>query len=240
MGLLNGIACTLSETGQWIDRDVGRFDGARRVLDVGCGSGAFLGRLGSRGVGIDGSEEAGIRCRARGLDVVPLILPGRFPFDDGVFDGVCCSHLVEHFPPTDAAHLLSEIDRVLAPGGTLLIRSPLASPQFFDDPTHVRPYHLHAVLHFLGGWESPGARQMIVGDESPRYLIRGYYEERGPVYVSTIAPTIDRRRFAHRLVLRGVAHLLLKAGIGRKVGYGAFLVKNAGPAVRGGKEPADV
>jgi SAM-dependent methyltransferase len=42
----------------------------------------------------------------------------RFPFDDGSFDFVYLGSVFTHMLPADVAHYLSEIARVLAPGGT--------------------------------------------------------------------------------------------------------------------------
>ncbi len=205
--------------------DLKAFRNAKKVLDLGCGRGRFLRLLGERGVGIDGCRDSVDFCRNAGLEVHEIVLPSRLPFKDGEFDGVYFSHVIEHFGPRDATLILTEADRVLREGGILLVRAPLFSPAFFDDPTHVRPYHLHSVLHLLGGWEEAGSRQMIVGIERPVYRLRSYYEECYPLYTSSVAPTIAPGRFPFRLALRGVSHLLAKMHIGRKGAWGAVLVK---------------
>lgn len=154
-----------------LEKDVYEFRHAKRILDVGCGRGYFLKLIGDRGVGIDGSKDNVNYCKNAGLKVYEVTLPNELPFNDEDFDGIYCSHLIEHFSPNDAIHIMKEINRVLRPGGILLVRSPLYSPAFFDDPTHIRPYHLHSVLHLLGGWENPGTRQIIVGNEHPQYKL---------------------------------------------------------------------
>jgi SAM-dependent methyltransferase len=212
--------------GRRMQKDLRQFANCRKVLDVGCGRGAFLRTVGARGVGVDGAAEHVSVCRAGGLDVQQVLLPGALPFEDGAFDGVYCSHVVEHLPPADAARLMAEIDRVLCPGGVLLVRSPLASKHFWDDPTHVRPYHLHCLLQFLGGWEAPGTRQMILGTERPRYRLCAYYEEIRRWYDSTVAVTIDPRRFPVRVALTAVFEVLARVGIGRRDAYGAVLRKD--------------
>jgi SAM-dependent methyltransferase len=223
-GILKKLRVRLARSGR-MEKDFQYFANAARVLDLGCGRGSFLKLLAGRGVGVDGSQDHVESCRNSGLDARQVMLPGRLPFPDGHFDGVHCSHFIEHFGPSDALAVLREIDRVLHPGGILLIRTPLLSPAFYDDPTHVRPYHLHCILHFLGGWEEPGSRQAIFGSEEPRYELRSYYEEVYPWYTSTVAPTISPSRFPMRLALRGISHLLATLGIGRRGAYGAVLVK---------------
>jgi len=210
-----------------LDRDVAAFSGSRRILDIGCGRGDFLERCGRRAVGVDGSADNVERCLSRGLDAIQRLLPDRLPFENASFDGAYLSHVIEHFGPADAASVLAEIDRLLAPAGILLLSSPVMGPEFFDDTTHVRPYHLHSVLHMLGGWEDEGQRQSIMGREQPRYRLRRYYEETYPLYAACVSPTIAPMRFPLRLVLRGSAQLLARVGIGRRGAYGALLQKEA-------------
>ncbi len=207
-------------------RDLQYFKDAGRILDAGCGRGMFLKMLEKRGVGIDGSRDNVAYCRSIGLDVHEVLLPGILPFGDNEFDGIYCSHLIEHFAPNDAIDILTGLDRVLRPGGVLLIRSPLYSPSFFDDPTHVRPYHLHCILNLLGGWKEDGNRQMIVGNTHPSYTLKYYYEEIIPFYTPNIAPTIAPKRFPFRLLLRGLSHFMTGFHIGRKGKYGGILIKN--------------
>ena len=47
----------------------------------------------------------------------------RFPYEDGYFSTVLCCELIEHLP-TDPMHMMSEINRVLKPGGTLVLTTP--------------------------------------------------------------------------------------------------------------------
>lgn len=206
-------------------RDAREFEDCRYVLDIGCGKGEFLRRCPARCVGIDGSADNIRLCKERGLEALQAVLPSVLPFEDEAFDGIYCSHLVEHFLPGDASALMQEADRLLMPGGILLIRSPLFRKGFFDDPTHVRPYHLQSVLHMLGGWEASGTRQSIMGAERPRFELLSYYEETYPLYVSDVSPTISPRRFPLRLGLRGIAVGLAALRIGVSGAYDAVLRK---------------
>ena len=47
----------------------------------------------------------------------------RFPYDDGYFSTVLCCELIEHLP-SDPMHMMGEINRILKPGGTLLLTTP--------------------------------------------------------------------------------------------------------------------
>jgi SAM-dependent methyltransferase len=56
----------------------------------------------------------------------------QLPFDDGTFDVVLCVHVLEHVP--DDARALSEICRVLAPGGWAILQVPMHGETTREDP----------------------------------------------------------------------------------------------------------
>jgi SAM-dependent methyltransferase len=98
-----------------------------RALDVGCGEGRFtveLARAGSRPVGIEVARTAIERARAREpeLDFRLVPIDGPLPLEDSSFDLVWASEVIEHV--ADTARWLSELRRVLAPGGLLLVTTP--------------------------------------------------------------------------------------------------------------------
>ncbi len=85
-----------------------------RVLDIGCGSRPFRRYLAcSEYVGIDGSP-----------DVKPELCASiiSMPFNDGSFDGVMCTEVLEHV--AEPAESLKEIGRVLKGGGYLYLTVP--------------------------------------------------------------------------------------------------------------------
>ena len=100
-------------------------EAGERVLDLGCGAGAFLTALREAGadpVGVEIAEAAAERARATGVEVRLLEPDGSLPFGHGAFDLVWCSEVLEHVP--DALALLHETRRVLKPGGRLLLTVP--------------------------------------------------------------------------------------------------------------------
>lgn len=61
-------------------------------------------------------------------------------FEDGTFDVVFASNLLEHLDRETTGRLLAESRRVLRPGGRLILMQPnfrLAPGRYFDDFTHV-------------------------------------------------------------------------------------------------------
>ena len=89
-----------------------------RVLEVGCGRGAFVRSLaavvGPEGLAVGLDARAAALARAAGGGGVAYVRgdPGALPFVDGAFDAVCCLA-----PPAP----LGEIAGVLAPGGRIAV-----------------------------------------------------------------------------------------------------------------------
>jgi SAM-dependent methyltransferase len=98
-----------------------------RALDLGCGTGEFtaeLARAGANAVGVEVAEAALARARARhpAIDFRLAPIDGPLPLEDSEFQLVWCSEVIEHV--ADTARWLSEVRRVLAPGGRLLLTTP--------------------------------------------------------------------------------------------------------------------
>lgn len=73
-----------------------------------------------------------------------------WPFPDSAYDHVSACHLVEHLK--DLISFMDECHRVLTPGGSLYLTTPLAgvNPDLeFSDPTHVRCYRVHTFVNYF-------------------------------------------------------------------------------------------
>lgn len=101
------------------------FSDRKKVLDVGCADGSILAPFAKAHElhGVDISEglvakacAAGIRAVAHDVETKPL------PFADGTFDVVFSGETIEHQVDTD--WMLSELNRVLKPGGILILTYP--------------------------------------------------------------------------------------------------------------------
>jgi SAM-dependent methyltransferase len=132
----------------------------KRVLDLGCRSGALTRHFleGNSVVGLDVDAAALEKARGLGIEPVQANVEEPLPFDDASFDAVVAGELFEHLQFPDA--LVAEIHRVLRAGGVLAGSVPnafrLQSRLRFlrglppeDDPTHLRmlsPRELQALL----------------------------------------------------------------------------------------------
>jgi SAM-dependent methyltransferase len=95
------------------------------LLDAGCGTGfnlIALSRLGAA-TGIDLAPEALAFCRERGVRVIRASLLV-LPFSDRTFDVVTSFDVIYHAWVEDDRAAVSEMARVVRPGGLLLVRVP--------------------------------------------------------------------------------------------------------------------
>lgn len=117
---------------------------ADRALDVACGAGFLalaLARRAGEVAGVDLSErmlaEAGRLRIEQGAESVAFLRGDaeHLPFGDGRFQAVTCKLAFHYFP--GAARALSEMRRVLTPGGRLALMDRVAS----EDPEQ-RAWHI--------------------------------------------------------------------------------------------------
>ncbi len=130
----------------WLD-GIGR---AARILDYGCGYGRVMADLRDRGFervsGVDTSAALIARGRAAGPDLSFAVLdsPPALPEPAAAFDLVTLFAVLTCIPADDAQRaLVTELHRVLKPGGLLYVSDLLLQP----DERHRRRYDSHAQRH---------------------------------------------------------------------------------------------
>ena len=151
-----------------------------RVLDVGCGLGDMLA-FRPNTIGVDINPGTVEWCQKRGLDA-RLMQPDVLPFQDGEFSGAVLDNVLEHLVAPEP--LLSEIHRVLVPGGRLVVGVPgirgyNAAPDhktYYDESTLAEKllefkFFLQRILHMP-------LRSHWLSCRIPQYCIYGVFSRR--------------------------------------------------------------
>jgi SAM-dependent methyltransferase len=163
-------------------------EGARRVLDVGCGEGQVsrqVARTGARAMGIDpASSQIHAAHRRGGGAAFVRARAEQLPCANAAFDGVVLCMALEHVDPFESA--IHEIARVLMPGGRFLL------------------VLVHPLLQVPGsGWVDD------VGLDEQYWRVGAYLRE--DVVIDEVAPGIHLE-FVHRPLSRYV-HVMGRAGL---------------------------
>lgn len=162
-----------------------------RVLDVGCGSGVLVYALGLAGVrtslGVDPFAPAD-----RDLDSGARVVRRDLSEVEGTFDLVTFHHSFEHVP--DPGRSLADAQRVLAPGGRILVRMPTVSSAAYEEygadwvqldaPRHLTVFSREGMAKLA---ERHGLRVVGVLDDSTGFQFWGSEQVRRGV------PLMDER-----------------------------------------------
>lgn len=122
----------------WIGATLARHFQGRpvRLLDIGCGRGYYFPlyqALGIRAQGVDIDRDAlevGL-ARMPSAEIIATDATA-LPHDDATIDAIVMSEILEHLK--DPVQALQEANRVLKPGGLLLVTVPNAAYPFLWDP----------------------------------------------------------------------------------------------------------
>jgi SAM-dependent methyltransferase len=139
--------------GPWESQAAGRADYARaaamvkpgqRVLDIGCGAGAFAAHVRHAAyVGLDDNYPAVVGAA---VDIRSESLAVHATAHAGQYDAVCAFHTLEHVP--NLAQFAFDLQRCLRPGGYLI----LAVPKFRSAISDIPNFVFNAPPHHLTWW----------------------------------------------------------------------------------------
>jgi O-antigen chain-terminating methyltransferase len=135
------------------------FEGARDVVDLGCGRGELLAALRDHKIaarGVDASADMAATARDRGLDAVQgdaLAFLTAQP--DEALGGIVATQVIEHLEPAYLLRLIETASHKLRPGAPLVLETINAAcwlaffSSYLRDFTHVRPVHPDTLQYLL-------------------------------------------------------------------------------------------
>ena len=126
---------------KWLEETLKKIPSGNSILDAGAGELKFkkycghleyvsqdFGQYSGEGDGKGFQKEQWDTSK---VDIVSDIV--NIPVEDASFDAIMCNEVLEHVPDPNGA--MKEMDRILKPGGYLIITTP------FNSLTHFAPYH---------------------------------------------------------------------------------------------------
>lgn len=128
------------------------FGNCKKILDAGCGTGNLLVRLDKRNklIGSDYSLEALSFAKKRGETKLFCCNSVDLPIKDEIFDIVFAIDVIEHIE--DHEKVISEIHRILVPGGHLILTVPAFSSLWGKHDEifgHLRRYKVSEIRNLL-------------------------------------------------------------------------------------------
>jgi ubiquinone/menaquinone biosynthesis C-methylase UbiE len=168
-----------------------RFPPGARVLDAGCGNGAYVPLL-ERAVRPSGRVSAldydptNTRIVARSGAPAAVGSVRELPFAVGSFDGVWCANVAQFLDDAGFEQCLSEFRRVLTPGGTLAIKDvDMTGTRFMPGDPFLLSHLSEASLRMAAA--PPETRGSLRGRALKRWL-----EEAGFVDVEQQTCVVER------------------------------------------------
>jgi len=188
----------------------------KRILDIGCGVGAFVRRLGEFSgevYGTDVDRESVIR----GVEEVPnlaLAVGERMPFRDGTFDVILLHEVLEHVD--DDVETLREARRLLAPGGRVVIFCPNRLYPFETHGIFVGKRYIFGNVPFVNYLPDPVRNKLVPHARTySKRRLRKVYRKAG------LKPRL------HTFVYPGFDHIASGHGIvGKSLRWGLYPLEN--------------
>jgi ubiquinone/menaquinone biosynthesis C-methylase UbiE len=188
----------------------------KRILDIGCGVGAFVRRLGEysdRVCGTDIDRES----VARGAEEVPnlsLAVGEHMPFRDGTFDVILLHEVLEHVD--NDLETLREAQRLLSPGGRVVIFCPNRLYPFETHGIFIGKRYVFGNIPFVNYLPSALRNRLVPHARTySKGQLRKIYRKAG------LKPVI------HSFVYPGFDHIAARHGIvGKSLRWGLYPLEN--------------
>lgn len=175
-----------------------------RLLDIPCGTGIYTAQLAGLGYAVvpaDASAAMLVVVGQRGLAGARLCSIHELPFAAGTFDGTVTLRLFSHFTHGEIAQALSELRRVIRPGGRMVFDTFRWTPRRWPVVRRfVAQEHIHEI--------APAQVERLIGEAGlrivtveTRYLFSPIWQRKLP-YGMLKALTAVETRLPDRWLLR--------------------------------------
>lgn len=132
-----------------------------RILDIGCGLGVYVRKFrefSDRVYGID-IDEKRLKKGAETTPGLMLAVGEHLPFRDGLFDVIVLNEVIEHVQ--DDAATLAEAERILAPGGRIVIYAPNRLYPFETHGIYVGSRFVFGNIPFINWLPNPLRNKLV-------------------------------------------------------------------------------
>ena len=152
------------------------------VLDIGSGEGDFFNHLKKKGLDVtnvfllDGNKATVEKNRELTGNSIFYLAPETLPFANLSVDYIHLSHLIDNLSIEDFYAFLVELNRVLKPGGILVISTPMLWSNFYDDLSHTKPYNPYVFFKYFVQQSRNSRFEKIQHAYSVENLVYRYYE----------------------------------------------------------------
>ena len=144
----------------------------KKVLELGCGDGRLAIAIARNGACVKGIDISRIAIESARRNAIDAHLPVIFELANaiepsepaGSYDYVVSVDVVEHLNPAQTAQHLSEVFRILKPGGAYVISIPCWEPPERVDILHLGNYHPWEFRRILtqAGFSALSAPEMLL------------------------------------------------------------------------------
>lgn len=150
-----------------------------KVVDIGCGNGAFAETLNlaekyENLFLLDGNKNTIEKLFGTYRNAKHYNVPMELPFDSSSVAFAHCSHLVEHLPAQDLYALLQEIKRIIMPGGVFIVSAPYLTSVFYNDLSHVKPYNPNVFSSYLCAVDNGNRTRSTLGGFQTKEIVWRY------------------------------------------------------------------
>jgi ubiquinone/menaquinone biosynthesis C-methylase UbiE len=196
------------------------------VLDIGCGEGDFFNFLRLKGIKtekvflLDGNPDTVEANKKLTANSVFYLAPEALPFNASSVDIIHISHLIDNLWVKDLYDFLVELNRVLKPGGIIVISTPLLWADFYNDLSHTKPYNPYVFYKYFVHQARNNRFSKLEGNYDIKDLVYRYYEIPWDEGWSSTIPPIDFLCITFRRVLSKLGFKRLK-----KNGYTMIIEK---------------